>query len=465
MAYNEEDQRRLQVTRSDETALPENWRDADDVEEDHRPAFARDSDRLIDTAGFRRLQGKTQVISPGQTDFARSRLTHTIEVSRIARSIAFKVCREANPDHALQAALIAEAAGYAHDFGHPPFGHGGERALDSALKEIASDWGVDYYSFGGFEGNAQTFRQLVWSFSRSMNQPGLHLTRAVLDATVKYPWTKSESGMPNTKKWGYFPTEEGAFNWVRKGVPDHAIHSKSFEAQVMDWADDVTYATHDLEDWYRAGVIPLSHLTRGADVREKLATDMARELQDGSDKETLEDIFVERGLFSNFEKIRGVYEGSEAQKNAIRESRRRIFHYFFSESSCDNSLDDRHVAQLRISDDARKINDTLRRVVKFYVLKSPRMATYEYGQSRVVEFLAKTYAQLIQTDGDEVSRALPPADRDRIIKLLALSDRATGSSEILRLVADYVSGMTDNYATMMYNRLSGSNPLVYHMDF
>ncbi|MFD3618694.1 deoxyguanosinetriphosphate triphosphohydrolase family protein [Streptomyces sp. NPDC058676] len=471
MAYNDEDRRRLSVSRSDASALPDGWGDADDLEESHRPAFARDSDRLIDTAGFRRLQGKTQVISPNEADFARSRLTHTIEVSRIARSIAFKVCREADADHALQAALISEAAGYAHDFGHPPFGHGGERALDSALKKIASDWDVDYYTFGGFEGNAQTFRQLVWSFSRSINKPGLHLTRAVLDATMKYPWTKTKKGMPKEEKWGYFPTEVGAFQWVREGASYSRRHKKSFESEIMDWADDVTYATHDLEDWYRAGVIPLARLARGSDVRQKLAHDMARELQEDSpgaaseNENILESIFATQNLFSDFAKITGVYEGSEEQKSAIRESRRRIFHYFFENSSCSNPLDGRHEAALKISNEARGINDTLRNMVQFYVLKSPRMATYEYGQSRVVDFLTKTYAELIQGNAGEVSRALPPADRGRIMKLLSLGDKADGKPEILRLIADYVSGMTDSYATMMYSRLSGSSPGVYNVYF
>ncbi|WP_371655546.1 MULTISPECIES: deoxyguanosinetriphosphate triphosphohydrolase family protein [unclassified Streptomyces] len=471
MAYSDDDKLRLQVRRSDVSGLPESWGDADDLE-DHRPPFARDSDRLIDTVGFRRLQGKTQVISPGQADFARSRLTHTIEVSRIARSIAFKVCREGDvdhADHALQAALICEAAGYAHDFGHPPFGHGGERALDAALKEVASDWGIDYYSFGGFEGNAQTFRQLVWSFSRSLDKPGLHLTRAVLDATLKYPWTKTRNGMSKPNKWSCFPTEDWAFEWVRKGVPHSRRQSRSFEADVMDWADDVTYASHDLEDWYRAGVIPLARLAVSGEARAKLAQDMARELPDApgaaENEAVIESIFAEHGLFSDFAKIQGLYEGSEEQKSAIRESRRRVFEYSFENSFCRNPLAGRHEAQLEISNSARVINDTLRNMVEFYVLKNPRMATYEYGQGRVVEFLTKAYAQLVQGDGGQVSRVIPPVDRDRIIKLLRLSDEAAGKAEILRLVSDYVSGMTDNYAMMMYGRLSGSSPATYNVYF
>jgi len=163
---------------------------------------------------------------------------------------------------------VAEAAALAHDLGHPPFGHIAEKELDRlARKEGLQD---------GFEGNAQSFRivsKLAVSDAVTADSDktpvirGLNLTRATPNAILKYPWGRGDN--PDKKnKWGVYETERSLFNWVRDG---HSLHKfeKSVEAAIMDWSDDITYAVHDLVDFYCAGQIPVDRLADDNDPAER----------------------------------------------------------------------------------------------------------------------------------------------------------------------------------------------------
>lgn len=217
-----------------------------------RDDFARDRARVLHSAGWRRLAAKTQVLSPASADdFARNRLTHSLEVAQVGRELAGAL--ELSAD-------VVDTACLAHDLGHPPFGHNGEQALDA--------WAAD---IGGFEGNAQTLRILTRLEPKVADErgvsAGLNLTRASLDAVAKYPWSAAEAPdtLPSRPKYSVYDEDLPAFRWMRQDAPRGV---RCIEADVMDLADDIAYSVHDFEDAVINGYLDPRAL---ADARDRTA--------------------------------------------------------------------------------------------------------------------------------------------------------------------------------------------------
>ena len=204
-----------------------------------RTAFERDRARLIHSSALRRLGAKSQILVAGTDDFARTRLTHTLEVAQIGRQIGKLL--GCDPD-------VVDCACLSHDLGHPPFGHNGE----AALARIAQD-------IGGFEGNAQTLRLLTRLEPKVLHadgrSAGVNLTRASLDAAVKYPWTLAEAAShpkgERSAKYCVYPDDEPVFRWLKQGLPDPT--ERPMECRIMDLADDIAYSVHDVEDAIATG--------------------------------------------------------------------------------------------------------------------------------------------------------------------------------------------------------------------
>ncbi len=233
---------------------------------DPRTDAEKDRDRVLYSAHFARLAEITQVISPEHGYVFHNRLTHSLKVAQLARRIAQRILENNETEQGTLRDLpdVVEAAALAHDLGHPPFGHASEVELNRLVQEAGLK--------DGFEGNAQSFRiitRLATSDALTLRNAGkddehedsvlgLNWTRQCLDSVLKYPWGFGENPQ-HLNKWGFYESERDVFDWTRG---DQLKLRRSLGAEIIDWADDITYAIHDLLDFFRSGKIPIDRLKK-----------------------------------------------------------------------------------------------------------------------------------------------------------------------------------------------------------
>ncbi|GIH98489.1 deoxyguanosinetriphosphate triphosphohydrolase [Planobispora takensis] len=388
-----------------------------------RSPFERDRARVLHSAGLRRLAAKTQVVGPGETlgsgqQVPRTRLTHSLECAQIGREMGEVLGRD--PD-------LVETACLAHDLGHPPFGHNGE----TALNELAA-------GCGGFEGNAQSLRLLTRLEAKILTEDGrsagLNLTRASLDAAIKYPWT-AETG----PKFCAYAEDLPVFDWIREGAPGGRV---SFEAQIMDWADDVAYSVHDLEDALHSGDVVLEALRDPAERRDVCATTRLWYARDARPGE-LEEIFARLvaqpfwprhfdGSLAGLAELKGLTSILIGRLCRAAEA---------ATAEAYGPAAGRYGAELIVPRETRLECAVLKGVTAHYVMTR---AEHNANQARQRE-LIHDLARLI-TKG--APGTLEPALRPAFV-------RADDDAGRLRVVVDQIASLTDTSAVAWHQRLTG----------
>jgi len=445
---------------------------------DERSPFARDYDRLIYTPEFRRLQGKAQVAPAGEADFFRTRLTHTLEVAQVARRLAECVNRRAEAertrtktpqwidDPQVVARLpaeqqkvdpdLVEAAAVLHDLGHPPFAHVGESALAAAIEHAAPKWGLA--ETGSFNGNAQSFRLVTRVLSHHGKDRGRQLTLATLDASLKYPWVAGTPGVAKPDLWSVNPTEVEELALLRAELPPELRYVQTLEAQIMDWADDVAYSVHDLDDWNRAGYIPLARLATD-DAEQRRFVDFVVERQKPNDPNTLRDrvlqVLNERtGPLQDFrlacERGEPIFDASSgAARRAVRRLRGNIFDDAMtrfdvvSRADPDLGVSRRYLFAFEPDAAIRFTVSVLKELLWLYVVDDARMATQQHGHRRVIRRLFRVHERAARHG----ELRMFPLDRRRHM------EDAKDPLERLRSVVDYICDMTDADALRLHERL------------
>ncbi|AZI58242.1 deoxyguanosinetriphosphate triphosphohydrolase [Nakamurella antarctica] len=388
-----------------------------------RSTFARDRARVLHSGSFRRLAGKTQVVAPNEDEVPRTRLTHSLEVAQISREVgALLGC---DPD-------LVDLAGLAHDIGHPPFGHNGEIALDQVADAC-----------GGFEANAQNLRLLTRLEAKVMSDDGspygLNLSRAALDSVIKYPFERPAGG----GKFGVFAPEVAVFEWVRSAVPSTAgLRATCLEAQVMDWADDVAYSVHDVEDGIHAHRVNLAHL---ADEEEGFEVCVAA--ANAFSHESTADLQVVLRELLQMPVVRAAAEfnGTRAGESALLKMTSELTGRFATGAAAATRASSgreplhRYDANLVIPRQLAAEVAVLKAIAQRYVMQDPVRHDIQNEQRRM---LLELVGALLDCGAEQLDRVFAASYRE-----------ADDDASRLRVVIDQVSLLTDEQALTRHRRL------------
>lgn len=383
----------------------------------HRSAFARDRARVLHSSALRRLAAKTQVAVPWESDFPRTRLSHSLECGQVGRELGASL--GADPD-------LVETACLAHDLGHPPFGHNGETALAQAALDC-----------GGFEGNAQSFRLLTRLEAKSVDTDGrsvgLNLTRAALDAATKYPWTNEV----NSRKFGVYADDLEIFEWMRSGVEGRCI-----EAQIMDWADDVSYSVHDLEDAFFTGQVTSRELSDPVEINRVVVVALS----------SYEPTSSENALHEAYERLRALaswpdsFDGTHHSLARLKALTSDLIGRFCSaaedatRAQYGSGALSRYSADLIVPQEQRNEVAILKAISAIYSMQTPE-ALQRYSEQRDV------IAELVHR------LRINPTYLDPAFQKAHSS--ASSDAARLRVIIDAVASLTDPGAMALLQRLRG----------
>lgn len=391
--------------------------------------YARDRARIIHSASFRRLQGKTQVLGVGESDFYRTRLTHSLEVAQIGSGITAHLSKKYKDDFPIRDYLpdanLIEALGLAHDIGHPPFGHKGEAALSEKM-----------WDFGGFEGNGQTLR-ICTRLGESSEYNGLNLTRRTLLGLLKYPGVfndlKALTGPTEKPPKCILDTERGELAWIIDILPNsdkdeflridninpsnengRTIY-KSFDCSIMELSDDIAYAVHDLEDAIALKII------NAEDFRL-----WANENNIEGYMKYIDDLFgtnhpKRKKVISDM--VHRFIDSVEVKKQGL-----------FKEPLID--------LKAFVKEDISKEISALKRLTYKKVVNKYEIKTIEFRGGRLI-------SELFDILNQNTEKLLP----ERYIKRIKENPQVPKE----RFVCDFIAGMTDNYASMLYDRIFTTN--------
>ena len=399
-----------------------------------------------------------------------SRLTHSLKVGQVGRRIVDEILLPNEEDEVHKVlfdkgggldADVVEAAGFAHDMGHPPFGHAGEHVLD--------EWARGKGLRDGFEGNAQSLRVLTRLEFRFSNMPGMNLTNATRAAIIKYPWTRSNhEGSTEYKKFNAYDDDEDQLQSPRKALNVKGT-AQTLEASIMDIADDITYALHDLEDFYTAGLFRRNHiaaiLNDYSDQQEKDSGDppmtdqwqdlasyaekLAKEKPDVFTKVLFDDAVDKALTLVRFSMYRH-FDGSKAAFALIRTAFAGRIDSYIQGIAVQSQGGKAVIA--RLSDDDWHEVQVLKWLTRQFVVNRTELAITQLGQARLLkETLNRLYGWTKRCATGQSSHELP-------ITLAELAKPAANDRQRARAVVDYVSSLTDAQLHSLSRALSAAGP-------
>lgn len=429
--------------RADDERPPEyrSPRRVQEAEPTSRTETQRDRDRILYSSAFGRLAGITQVASSSPGASFHNRLTHSFKVAQVARRLAERLQAE-EAEVELVGKLDAdatEAAALGHDTGHPPFGHIAEEVLADAMSDA-----------GGFEGNAQSFRIVCRLAMRDPEQRGLNLTPTTLNGMLKYPWLPGDHPEdPESTKFGAYWSDRADF-LAAQGKSTVRPGQRTLEAELMDWSDDITYAVHDLEDFYRVGLVPLERLRTDGDERRRFFASfftpdgtLRSKFEDADPdhlRERLDFLFLGRLVFDPF-------VGTSTQRAQLRQATSNLIGDFQAAITAQVGAEEAQHRVVKVERDAQADVLILKELTWFYVINRPALALIQEAQKDVVKRLFDTYDRAARPGGRR--ELLPVSERE------ALADNPSDPVR-QRIICDFVAGLTELRALELYGLLTGS---------